>query len=70
MENVKIFDFQDIESITFNLDNYRDITHYSKEINEYIIDCIASGKQRVTAENLEEKLANLESQVQSFTTVP
>ncbi len=70
LENVKIFDFQDIESITFNLDNYRDITHYSKEINEYIIDCIASGKQRVTAENLEEKLANLESQVQSFTTVP
>ena len=66
LRNVKIFDFQDIESITHNLDNYRDITHYSKEINEYMIDSIASGKHAVTAANLGEKLMNLKAQVNNF----
>ncbi|HOJ11819.1 MAG TPA: hypothetical protein PK733_14670, partial [Clostridiales bacterium] len=64
--NVKIFDFQDIEGITHNLDNYRDMTHYSIEINEYIIDSIARGENAITEDNMEEKLKNLAEQVESY----
>jgi len=42
------------------------MTHYSKEINEYMIDCIASGKHIVTDENLEEKLINLRKLVEMY----
>jgi len=66
LKNVRIYDFQDIEEIITNLDNYRDMTHYSKEINEYMIDCIASGKHIVTDENLEEKLINLRKLVEMY----
>lgn len=68
LENVKIFDFQDIESITHNLDNYRDMTHYSKEINEYIIDSISSDRHMVTEWNIEEKLTNLIKQIEILLT--
>ncbi len=42
------------------------MTHYSKEINEYMIDCIVSGKHTVTDENMEDKLKNLEQLVRAF----
>lgn len=63
LNNVRIYDFQDIESITHNLDNYRDMTHYSIETNEYIIDSISNGNHLVTNKNLNDKLANLSRQV-------
>jgi hypothetical protein len=66
LENVKIYDFQDLEEITHNLDNYRDMTHYSIEINEYIIDSIAKGQHIVNDENIEQKLENLITQVAEY----
>jgi hypothetical protein len=65
-ENLKIFDFQDIETITHNLDNYRDMTHYSIETNEYMLDSIAFDKHIVSKENIEEKIMNLEKQARNF----
>ncbi len=41
-KNVKIYDFQSFE-ITYDLNNYRDISHYSKEINDYLTQCFADG---------------------------
>lgn len=40
---VKIHDFQGDESIICNLDNYKDINHFSPEINRLILGCIKSG---------------------------
>ncbi len=65
-KNVKILDFQDIETITHNLDNYRDMTHYSIETNEYMLDSIAFDKHIVSKENIEEKIMNLEKQARNF----
>jgi hypothetical protein len=42
--NVKIYDFQDEYEIVENLDNYKDIMHYSQNINQHIIDEIATSK--------------------------
>jgi hypothetical protein len=66
LKNVKIFDFQDIESITHNLDNYRDMTHYSIDINEYIIDSIMKEEHLVTEKNINIKLENLINQVENY----
>ncbi|WP_199617564.1 copper amine oxidase N-terminal domain-containing protein [Paenibacillus alkalitolerans] len=61
--NVSIHDFQSDESITFNLDNYKDISHHSQAINEYIIDGLAAGAHIVTKDNVHEYTERLRRQV-------
>lgn len=55
-ENVEIFFFQNREEIICNLNNYADYTHYHGRVCEYMVQCFASGKHRVTNENLQEEL--------------
>ncbi|WP_051530992.1 hypothetical protein [Clostridiisalibacter paucivorans] len=62
-ENINIYDFQDVKEITFDFENYKDISHHSQQINEYIIDAIVEGKHRVTEQNLDKKLNNLNKQL-------
>ena len=53
-----VYDFQSAD-FTMDLNNYKDTTHYSPEINDWIVSCFASGEYRVTNENaaaLQEKL--------------
>lgn len=55
-DNVEVFFFQNQEDIICNFDNYADHTHYSPEICNYMVDCMADGTRRVTLDNLEEEL--------------
>lgn len=64
--NVKIYDFQDVKEITFNLDNYKDSAHYHQRINEYVIESISKNRHLVTVHNIEEHLENLRRQVAGF----
>lgn len=41
-ENVELYDFQNIEEIVLNLDNYKDISHYSPAINRFILNSISN----------------------------
>lgn len=50
-ENVEVYYFQNNAQIISNLDNYMDLVHYSPEINQYMLDCIAAGEGRVTRDN-------------------
>jgi hypothetical protein len=43
-KNIRVFDFQTIETIVLNLDNYKDVSHYSPSINEFMIDSISAGR--------------------------
>jgi hypothetical protein len=47
LPNVRLFDFQAWEDVTTNLNNYRDILHYSREIDDRILKKIGTedGKQ-------------------------
>lgn len=65
-KHVKIYDLQQESTITFNLDNYKDLAHHSMAINEYIIDCIAADKYRVTAANLDNSAKELRKQVETL----
>jgi len=67
LQNVKVFDFQDIGDITLNLDNYKDYSHYSPDVSKFIIDAISKNQYLVTDDNAEEKISRIESQVRRFT---
>lgn len=47
-----VYDFQS-EDITLDLNNYKDTTHYSPAINDWMVCCFASGNCLVTPENLD-----------------
>ena len=42
-----IFDFYNLE-LTADFENYRDISHYTKDINDYLVECFADGTGIVT----------------------
>lgn len=50
-ENVKLYNFHDKTEITSNLEYYRDKEHYTREVNEMILQWIAEGDGLVTKEN-------------------
>lgn len=57
--NVEVYFFQAEEAIVCNLDNYMDMIHYSPDINQYMLDRMAAGENKVTKENLQEKLEDM-----------
>lgn len=63
LANVKIFDFQSESLITTNLNNYKDISHYSSEINNYIIDNLKNKKYLMTANNVNRLINQLVQEV-------
>lgn len=65
MPNVTVYDFQAIPEIC-DLDNYKDITHYSAQINEYMVDCFANKKYIVTSDTIDKSNDNLKEQVDTF----
>ncbi len=50
-ENVKVFYFQNLYDIITDLDNYKDYSHYSKEVNYYIYECFLKGENQLTPKN-------------------
>lgn len=46
-KNVQVFDFQLEKEITHNLDNYKDLTHYKKSVDNFIIGALQGQKDRV-----------------------
>ena len=50
-DNVRLFYFQDDKDIITDLNNYKDYSHYSRDINYYIYDSIKKGKHELTPEN-------------------
>lgn len=50
-ENVKLFSFFQNYEMICNLDNYKDYTHYSEEINSKILQWMSQGTYQLTKEN-------------------
>ncbi len=47
-DNVRMFYFQDNWDIITDLNNYKDYSHFSKEISHYIYECMRDGKCEIT----------------------
>ena len=67
-KNVSLFMFTDgaFRSVLSDLDNYKDATHFSTEINRRILDCIASGEYQVTSQNLHQRMDDFSGFVLGF----
>lgn len=48
-DNVRLFYFQDDWDIITDLDNYKDYSHFSKDISHYIYECMRDGKHELNA---------------------
>lgn len=66
LDRVRVYDFQDNAEITHNLDNYKDISHYRPQINDWMIDSIARGDHLVNGSSVAQRQRQLRQQVQSF----
>ena len=58
--NVEIYYFQNIESIILNPEKYLDESHYSADINAYILESIAQGRHRLTLDNYSDEINKLQ----------
>jgi hypothetical protein len=65
--NIHVFSFDDCFDIICDLDNYRDVGHYTEEINEKILTWMKEGEHEITQENLEQYLQTVE---EFYTTYP
>lgn len=61
IENIKLFSFSNNFELTTNLDNYKDIAHYSEDINSIILNDIYSNNYRLTKTNYNKYLKDIES---------
>lgn len=66
VENIRLFAFDDLTDITCNLDNYMDVLHYSEAVGDQLVEWMAAGEHRLTAENMEEYFARVEELYRGF----
>lgn len=64
--NAKVFNFQGKKDIVTNLYLYKDMVHYSDQVNDYMTECFADGSYRVTPENFEEQLSAFVNLIETF----
>ena len=59
-ENIHVYAFYEETDIVCDLNNYKDIAHYSENINEQILAWMASGEHELTKENAEQYFDDME----------
>lgn len=65
-DNIVMYDFQYLDNITFDLNNYKDYSHYSPRINSFMIDSISNKNYLVTKDNYIKNIELLKEQVKNF----
>lgn len=65
MPYVTVYDFQSMDS-TSDLNNYKDITHYSADINEEMVDCFAEKRYLVDSTNISDSIRSQEQIIDIF----
>lgn len=64
--NACVSDFETAFDLTHDLSNYKDLTHYNRRINDYIVESIARNDWAITRENYRPKLGEFETSVHAF----
>ncbi|THF79066.1 copper amine oxidase N-terminal domain-containing protein [Cohnella fermenti] len=72
LPNTKVYDFQTEADVTFDLDRYKDLSHYSEDVNTWIAKRIGEddSRYRVTADNARTFTDTLENQLASLLITP
>lgn len=64
--NVRMFYFQDDWEVTSELNNYKDYSHYSQDINYYIYECMRDGRKEVFADTYFDELYKFSEDAASY----
>jgi len=62
----RLYDFETAFEVTHDLGNYKDLWHYGRRINDFIVEAIARNEHRIDRDNAPELLARFESSVHQF----
>lgn len=65
-KNATVLDFQTDEGIVKNLDNYKDIVHYTYTVNNYMELNINNGDYILTPTNYNKKISNLKNMIKNY----
>lgn len=66
-QNISIFDFQTTQNITHNLDLYKDVSHYSADVNSWMVDNIKLNSYIIQDINdIKNSINLLESQIHNY----
>lgn len=65
-ENIHLFSFYEDYETTGNLNNYRDIVHYSEDINSLILQRMKNGEYQLTKENYQAHWQRILEYYQAF----
>lgn len=63
--DIVVYDFQSAD-FTMDLNNYKDLTHYCPEINDWMVECFSNGEYLVTMENYYEYETKLRENTDTF----
>lgn len=64
--NVRVFDFQGIESIALDFRHFKDLEHFDLALNELVLDAIASGRHVVDPERYADALHGQAEQLERY----
>ena len=62
---IEVYDFQSAECVS-DLENYKDMTHYRAEINDWMVSCFANGTYLLNEETIEANIMKLQDEVEVF----
>ena len=65
-DNVRMFYFQDDWDLITDLDNYKDYSHYSKDISHYLYECMRDGKHEVTKDTSFDTLLKFSEDIAAY----
>ena len=65
-ENVRMYYFQNDREIILDLDNYMDPVHFTAGINQYMVEQMKEDNYRLTRENYQDKLAQMQELVEEI----
>ncbi len=65
-DNVKVYYFQNVESIIKNLNNYKGIARYSEDVCRYMLESYAQQKREMSGVNADENFASMWEIVYTF----
>lgn len=64
--NVKLFYYQAVEDIVTDLNNFKDYSHYSSDVNRYIVNSMKAGTHQMTKENYRSELQKMKRLAEHF----
>lgn len=64
--NVRLFYYQNVEEIVTDLNNYKDYSHYSSDVNRYIVRSMREGTHQMTKENYRAELQRMKELAENF----